>query len=155
MQQTEPMEIDEGVEHHCYRCHLIYYGTELEHDPECRQHGYCMTHQRLERPRYGYSKCGVATRIPIPGPISTLGKRLMYRLPHNTSIGPRYGDWRSHAIEGDTDSKGTAPDEGDTDRKDPAPDGGDAECYMIHLPTALETQLRAPVVNRRHLNNRF
>ena len=73
----------------------------------------------------------------------------MYRLPHYTSIGPRYGDWRSHAIashmilkndtapeeeddrkppapEGDTDSKGTAHDDDDTDRKGPDPDGGDA-----------------------------
>ena len=86
MHQTEPMEIVEGVESYCYRCHLIYYGTELEHDPECRQHGYCMTHQRLEEPRYGYSRCDVATRIPIPGPNSTLVKRLMYRLPHYTAI---------------------------------------------------------------------
>ena len=129
-----------------------------------------------------------------------LGKRIMYRLPHYTSIAPRYGDWRSHALashmvleydtdpegedgrkppapEGDTDSKGTAPDKGDTaskgtapegetdskctapgddiDRKSTAPDGGDADCYMIHIPTALETQIRATVVNRRHLNNRF
>jgi hypothetical protein len=27
MQQVEPMNIDEGVENYCYRCHLIYYGT--------------------------------------------------------------------------------------------------------------------------------
>ena len=46
MQQSEPMEIDEGVESYCYRCHLIYNGTAEQHDPECRQHGYCMTHQR-------------------------------------------------------------------------------------------------------------
>jgi hypothetical protein len=52
MQQTEPIEIDDGVKHYCYRCHLIYYGTVLEHDPEFRQHGYCMTHQRLEVPRH-------------------------------------------------------------------------------------------------------
>ena len=26
---------------------------------------------------------------------------------------------------------------------------------MIHIPTALENQIRATVVNRRHLNNRF
>jgi hypothetical protein len=45
MQQTEPTEIDEGVERYCYRFHLIYSGTELEHDLKCRQHGYCMTHQ--------------------------------------------------------------------------------------------------------------
>jgi hypothetical protein len=51
MQQTKPMETDKGVEHYCYRCHLINYGTELENDPECRQYGYCMTHQRLEVPR--------------------------------------------------------------------------------------------------------
>jgi hypothetical protein len=36
-----------------------------------------------------------------------------------------------------------------------APDGDDADCYIIHLPTALETQIRATVVNRRHMNNRF
>ena len=46
IQQSEPMEIDEGVESYCYRCHLIYNGTAEQHDPECRQHGYCMTHQR-------------------------------------------------------------------------------------------------------------
>jgi hypothetical protein len=87
--QTEPMEIDDGAEHYCYRCHLIYYGTEMEHDPECRQHGNCMKHQRLDGPRYGYSRCDVATRIPIPVPISTLGKRLMYRLHYYTAIEPR------------------------------------------------------------------
>ena len=36
-----------------------------------------------------------------------------------------------------------------------APDAGDADCYMIHIPTALENQIRATIVNRRHLNNRF
>ena len=41
------------------------------------------------------------------------------------------------------------------DRKSTAPDGGDADCYMINEPTALETQIRATVVNKRHLNNRF
>jgi hypothetical protein len=64
----------------------------------------------------------------------------MYRLPHYTSIAPRYGDWRSHALashmvmeydtapegendtkppapEGDMDNKGTAPDEDDSDSK--------------------------------------
>jgi hypothetical protein len=35
MQQTEPMEIDEGVEYYCHRCHLIYNGTAEQHDPEC------------------------------------------------------------------------------------------------------------------------
>ena len=45
--------------------------------------------------------------------------------------------------------------EGEDERKPPAPDGDDADCYMIHLPTALETQIRATVVNRRHLNSRF
>ena len=36
MQQTEPMEIDEGVESYCYRCHLVYYGSKEQHEPECR-----------------------------------------------------------------------------------------------------------------------
>ena len=71
--QTEPMEIDDGVEQYCYRCHINYYGTAMEHDSECRQHGYCMTHQRLEGPRYGSSRCDVATRIPIPGPSVSWG----------------------------------------------------------------------------------
>ena len=57
--------------------------------------------------------------------------------------------------EGNMDSKGTAPDDDDTDKKGPAPDGGDSDCYMIHLPTALKTQIRVTVVNRRHFNNRF
>ena len=92
MQQVEPMDIDEGVENYCYRCHLIYYGTAEQHDPECRQHGYCMTHQRLEGPRYGYSRCDIDARILVPGPSSILGKRIVYRLPHYTSIAPRYGD---------------------------------------------------------------
>ena len=86
-------------------------------------------------------------------------------------------DRKPPAPEADTVSKGTAPDEGDAtskctapegepdskctapednmDRKSTAPDGGDANCYMIHIPTALENQIRATVVNRRHLNNRF
>jgi hypothetical protein len=81
MQQTEPMEIDEGVENYCYRCHLLYYGTAEQHDPECRQHDYCMTHQRMERPRYCYSRCDVATRIPIPGLSCMIGKQIMYQLP--------------------------------------------------------------------------
>jgi hypothetical protein len=93
IQQTELMKIDEGVEQYYYKCHLIYYGTAMEHDSECRLHGYCMTHIRLEEPRYGYSRCNVATLIPIPGPISTLGKPLICRLPNYTAIGPRYGDW--------------------------------------------------------------
>ena len=92
MMQTEPMEIDDGVESYCDRCHLVYHGTKEQHLPECDEHGYCMTHQRLEGPRYGYSRCDIAVRIPIPGPMSTLGKRVMYRLPHYTSISPRYGD---------------------------------------------------------------
>ena len=75
--------------------------------------------------------------------------------------------------EGDMDSKCTAPDEGDEaskgtapesepdskctapedtiDSKSTAPDGCNADCYMIHIPTALENQIRATVVNRRHL----
>ena len=108
-----------------------------------------MTHQRLEGPRYGYSRCDIAMWIPIPGPINTLGKRIMYRLPHYTSILPRYGDWRSHAIashmvmeydtapeeeddrkppapEEDVDSKCTAPDEGNTAWMGTAPDEVDA-----------------------------
>ena len=136
MMQTEPMEIDDGVESYCHRCHLTYHGTKKQHQPECDEHGYCMTHQRLEGPRYGYSRCDIAMRIPIPVPISTLGKRIMYRLPHYTSISSRYGDCKSHAIashmvieydtapgeeddreppapEEDVDSKGTAPDEVD------------------------------------------
>ena len=61
-------------------------------------------------------------RIPIPGPINTLGKRIMYRLPHYTSISPRYGDWRSHAIASHMVMKyDTAPEEED-DRKPPAPE---------------------------------
>ena len=92
MMQTEPMEIDDGVESYCYRCHLVYHGTKEKHQPECDEHGYCMTHQRLEGPRYGYSRCDIAMRNPIPGSINTLGKRIMYRLPHYTSIAPRYGD---------------------------------------------------------------
>ena len=56
--------------------------------------------------------------------------------------------------EGGTPSNGTAPG-GDFDRKCPAPDNGDADCFMIHLPTAMENQIRATAVNRRHLNNRF
>ena len=32
---------------------------------------------------------------------------------------------------------------------------GDADCFMIHIPSALEDQIRATIVNRRHLNNRF
>ena len=150
-------------------------------------------------------------RIPIPGPINTLGKRIMYRLPHYTSISPRYGDWRSQAIAshmvmeydtateeeddkkplapgGDVDSKGTAPDEVDaasictapegeqdskctapgdisdrkctapgdiSDRNSTAPDGGDADCFMIHIPSALKDQIRNTNVNRRQLNHRF
>ena len=58
------------------------------------------------------------------------------------------------AAEREGDREPPAP-EGETDRKDPAPDSGDADCYMIHLPTALETQMRATAVNRRHMNNRF
>ena len=98
-----------------------------------------MTHQRLEEPRYGYSRCDVATRIPTLGHISTLDKRPMYRLPNYTAIEPRYGDWKSNAMAShivvDTD---TAPEEED-DRKPPAPekdlnrkgpalDNGDADC---------------------------
>ena len=93
----------------------------------------------------------------------------MTRLPR------REDDRKPPAPEGDTDSKGTAPDQGDTDskctapegepdskctaprddldRNSTAPDGGDADCYMVHIPTTL--QIRATVVNRRHLNNRF
>ena len=59
------------------------------------------------------------------------------------------------APEGDTDGKCMAPDEGDTDKKGLASDGGDADCYMIHLLTQLEKEIRATVVNRRHLNDRF
>ena len=77
MMQTEPMEIDDGVESYCHRCHLVYHGTKEQHQPERDEHGYCMTHQRLEGPRYGYSRCDIAIRIPIPGPISTLGKIIM------------------------------------------------------------------------------
>ena len=44
------------------------------------------------------SRCDITIRVPIPGPISTLGERIMYRLPHYTSIASRYGDWRSHAL---------------------------------------------------------
>jgi hypothetical protein len=58
------------------------------------------------------------------------------------------------APEETNDRRPSAP-EGDTDRKGQAPSNGDAYCYMIYLPTALETQIRATVVNRRHLNNRF
>ena len=58
------------------------------------------------------------------------------------------------APEGEQDSKCTAPDD-IIDRNSTAPDGGDADCFMIHIPTALEDQIRATVVNRRHLNNRF
>jgi hypothetical protein len=61
---------------------------------------------------------------------------------------------RCKVPEYETDSKGTAPED-DADRKCPAPDSDDADCYMIHLPTALETQIQATVLNRRHLNNRF
>ena len=64
-------------------------------------------------------------------------------------------DRKLPAPEGDTDSKCTAPDEGDTDRKGPDPDGGHAVCYMIHLLTRLENEIRANVVNRRHLSDRF
>ena len=71
-------------------------------------------------------------------------------------------DRKPPAPEGDTDSKCTAPDERDAankctapDRKSTAPDGGDADCYMIHIPTAFKNHIRATVVNRRHLNNRF
>ena len=56
MQQTEPMEIDEGVEGYRYRFHLEYYGIKEKHKPECNEHCYCMTHPRLEGPRYGYSR---------------------------------------------------------------------------------------------------
>ena len=59
MQQTEPMEIDDGVESYCYRCHLVYHGTKEQHQPECDEHGYCMTHQKREGPRYGYSRCDI------------------------------------------------------------------------------------------------
>jgi hypothetical protein len=66
-----------------------------------------------------------------------------------------YTNSRCKAPEDETDSKCTDP-EGDADKtKGLAPNGDDADCYMIHLPTALETQIRATVVNRRHLNNRF
>ena len=41
------------------------------------------------------------------------------------------------APKGDVDSKCTAPED-DMDRKSTAPNGGDADCYMIHIPTALE-----------------
>jgi hypothetical protein len=58
------------------------------------------------------------------------------------------------APEEEDDRKAPAPED-DTDSKGPAPDNGDADCFMIHLPTALETQIRATVVNRRHLNTRF
>ena len=98
MIQTVPMEIDDDVESYCYRCHLVYHGTKEQHQLEYDEHDYCMTHQRLEGPRYGYSRCDITVRVPIPGPISTLGKQIMYRLPHYTSIAPRYGDWRSHAL---------------------------------------------------------
>ena len=81
------------------------------------------------------------------------------------------------APEEDVDSKGTAPDHVDTacistapegeqdiqstapgdlsDRNSTAPDGGDAKCFMIHIPSALEDQIRNTIVNRRHLNHRF
>ena len=55
---------------------------------------------------------------------------------------------------GETDSKCTAPDD-IIDRSSTAPDGGDADSFMIHIPTTLENQIRATIVNRRHLNNRF
>ena len=86
-------------------------------------------------------------------------------------------DRKPPAPEGDMESKCTAPDEGYAasmctapeeapdsictapediiDRKSTAPGGGDADCFMIHIPTALENQIRAMVVNRRHLNNRL
>jgi hypothetical protein len=92
IQRNEPIEIDEGVESYCYRCHLVYYGTADQHDPEFRKHGYCMTHPRLERLRYGYSRCVLTTRIPILGPSRTLEKRIKYRLLHHTCVAPRYGD---------------------------------------------------------------
>jgi hypothetical protein len=44
------------------------------------------------------------------------------------------------ATEDKDDRKHPVPDD-DTDSKGPAPDDGDADCYMIHLPTALETQI--------------
>jgi hypothetical protein len=58
------------------------------------------------------------------------------------------------APEDETDSKCTAP-ESDLDKKCPASDSDDADCYMIHLPTALETHIQATVVTRRHMSNRF
>ena len=58
------------------------------------------------------------------------------------------------APEGEQDSKCTAPDD-IIDRMSTAPDGGDADCFMIHITSALEDPIRATVVNRRHLNNRF
>ena len=42
MMQTVPMEIDDGVESYCHRCHLVYHGTKEKHQPECDEHGYCM-----------------------------------------------------------------------------------------------------------------
>jgi hypothetical protein len=64
-------------------------------------------------------------------------------------------DRKPPAPESDTDSKYTAPDEGDTDRKDPDPDDSDADFYMIHLPNRLKNEIRATVVNMRHLNDCF
>ena len=58
------------------------------------------------------------------------------------------------APDGEPDSNCTAPED-INDRKSTAPDGGNADCYMIHIPIALENQIRATVVNRRHLNSRF
>ena len=68
-------------------------------------------------------------RIPKPGSINTLGKRIMYRLPHYTSISPRYGDWRSHAIASHLVMEYDTAPEGEDDRKPPAPEGDmDSKC---------------------------
>jgi hypothetical protein len=101
-----------------------------------------------------YFRCDVAARNPIPGPISTLGKRLVYRLSQYTAIRPCYGDWTSHAmalhmvVETDTaseeeDNRKPSASKGDTDSKGPAPDNDD-------LPNPLENHIRATVVNRSH-----
>ena len=62
-------------------------------------------------------------RIPIPGPINTLGKRIMYRLPHYMSFAPRYGNWRSHAMASHMVMEYDTAPEGEDDRKPPAPEG--------------------------------
>ena len=47
----------------------------------------------------------------------------MYRLPHYTSIAPRYGDWRSHALASRMVLEYNTAPEGDDDRNPPAPEG--------------------------------